>query len=105
VIDAREWLASRTPAPPPELALRLAELTADRECSDLKELSGILVDQAVNVLAAVSDDRSGAFDLLVADSLITYALEAASEDCAHVESVAADTMRRVASVAGREAKP
>ena len=105
MIGAREWLASRTPAPPAELARRLADIAADRECTDVIELSEFLVDEAVNILESLSDDRSGAFDLLVADSLITYALEAAGEDCANVESIAGIAMQRVASVASREAKP
>ena len=105
MIDAAGWLALRIPVPPPQLARRLSSIVEGRVCADLTELSAVLVDEALNVVSGLSDDRSGAFDLLVADALITYAMEAAAEDGPKVESIALDAMQRIAHVAGREAQP
>lgn len=72
-------------------------------CRDSPELSRLLVSEAESLLATMCDDRSGAIDLLVADALITYALEAATDDCAHVEAAAASAIQQIAAVASRGA--
>ena len=101
MIDAGVWLASRTPAPPRELAERFASIADGRQCRDETELAQFLVDEATAILASLGNDRSAATDLLVADALITYAMEAAS---ANPEEVAARAMQAISSTAGRGRK-
>ncbi|MBX6363244.1 MAG: hypothetical protein IRZ00_05190 [Gemmatimonadetes bacterium] len=72
-----EWLDTRTPPPPAELRARLADALEPAET-----LPGALADGALVCLAAAlarGDDRAAALDLLSADALLTYALEAAAE--------------------------
>ena len=97
MIDIGEWLASRAPAPPPELAARLAHVAGGRTCADSVSLSLLLVSEARALLEQLCDDRSAALDLLVADSLITYALEAAAEDCSQFETTASSAIERIAA--------
>ena len=80
MIHLGEWLASRTPAPPKELSNRLAALVGDATCADNAAAAELMLGLASLLLAKLRDDRSGAFDLLAADALITYAMEAAAED-------------------------
>ena len=105
MIDIGEWLASRTPTPPPELAERLAHIARGRTCPDSTSLSQLLVSEAAMLLGQLCDDRSAAIDLLVADSLITYAVEAAADDCSQFEASAASAIEQVALAAGRGARP
>lgn len=91
-----DWLESRSPRPPSALSERLAEIAGDTECRP-EELPSVLIDKAEGILAAIGDDRSAATDLLAADSLITYAMEAAAES-GDVESVAADAAARISAV-------
>lgn len=72
-----EWLDARTPPPPPELRARLADALRPAET-----LPGALADGALACLEAAlarGGDRAAALDLLAADALLTYALEAAAE--------------------------
>jgi hypothetical protein len=101
VIDAGAWLASRTPAPPRELATRFASIADGRQCRDEADLARFLVDEATAILASLGNDRSAATDLLVADALITYAMEAAS---ANPEEVAARAMQVISAVPRRGMK-
>jgi hypothetical protein len=94
-VSIAEWLASRTPVPPPELADRLRRHTENQSC-DRGGLSDRLVDIACGILAHVGDDRESAIDLLTADALITYAMEAAAE---HGDDAAAEeAMKRIGMV-------
>lgn len=101
MIDVAEWLAARTPAPPPELIERIAAIAGNRSCSDATELAGFLVTEAESLLENLRDDRSGAFDLLVADALITYAMEAAATDHDRFDETAARAMGVISAVAHR----
>ena len=91
-----DWLDSRSPRPPAELSRRLAEIAGDTECES-HDLPAVLIDKAERILARLGDDRSAAPDLLAADSLITYAMEAAAEG-GDVESIAAGAAARIAAV-------
>lgn len=91
-----DWLASRTPRPPEELSAKLKEIVGDGECG-AHELSLVLITKAKAALSSVGNDRSAAVDLLVADALITYAMEAAA-DLDSVDSAARYAMNEIASV-------
>jgi hypothetical protein len=90
-----DWLALRTPRPPAELSTRLEHLIGDIEC-EVAEIPASLIRAATGVLSNIGDDRSAATDLLAADALITYAMEAAAES-ASVDTVAATAMKEIAA--------
>lgn len=95
----KAWLDSRTPPPPERLARRLgAALQPDVDVDDAD--AGAMVERltlaAVSILSGLEHDRSSALDLLAADALISYALEAAAEDCV---SFAASTDAMIARLA------
>ncbi|MDO8502361.1 MAG: hypothetical protein Q7S20_11005 [Gemmatimonadaceae bacterium] len=87
-IRVRDWLASRSPAPPPALARRLAQVVGDRTEKDMAGVSSSLVEAAEHLMTHLGDDRAAAPDLLAADALITYAMEVAADDCGDVEAIA-----------------
>jgi len=73
VSDVRAWLAERTPRPPDALDLPVASADVP--------LTRLLADAGATALEralAERGERRGAFDLLAADALITYACEAAA---------------------------
>ena len=92
-----DWLAARTPPPPPALAARIAATVGDASCGRAA-LPGTLVEHALGFLKLIGDSRDSADDLLAADALITYAMEAATENCQHLDAIAADAAMRIASV-------
>ena len=94
-----DWLAARTPAPPEALAQRLAEIVGDESCRP-DELPARLIQHAEKILRRIGDDRSHATDLLVADALITYAMEAVADACRNPGAIATDAMQRIARTAG-----
>ena len=74
VSDMRAWLAGRSPRPPDALSLSVADGPGD--------LAGLLTDTGVAALEralAEAGERRGAFELLAADALLTYACERAAE--------------------------
>ena len=79
----------------------MTSIVAGRSCEDSSALSELLVNEAADLLRNLDDDRSAAIDLLVADSLITYAMEAAAEDHAHLVTAANAAMQRIAPDASR----
>jgi len=91
-----DWLASRTPRPPQELSARLEQIVGDDACKDY-EIAETLVAKAKGILSNVGNDRTAALELLAADALITYAMEAAAESDS-VERVAEQAMIEIASV-------
>jgi len=103
VIDAWEWLASRAPQPPQELSDRLCRIAEGRKFDDVQAMSRFFIDEAEALFTGLCDDRSAALDLLVADSLITYAIEAAADDCASLDAFALEAMQRLAAVPHRGA--
>ena len=89
-----DWLAARAPQPPPALVERMRVIVADRRCV-VAELSDTLVEAAVTVFQALSDDRDSAIDLLAADALITYAMEAAADNA--IDHAASSAIERIAN--------
>ena len=65
------------------------------------ELAHALDDLALRVLKTVGSDRAAAPDLLAADALLTYAMEAAADDPAILESFAASSAIRIGGIASR----
>ena len=104
MIQAAEWLASREPAPPSALSKRLGALVGDANVPDLGALAELFVAEAAALVEKLGDDRSAASDLLAADALITYAMEAAAADHDRLENIAGTAMQVIARVAGRGAK-
>ena len=68
-----EWLASRTPTPPEALPLRVEEASEDPAVA-LAEAGALALERALSG----QGERSGAYDLLAADGLLTYACESAA---------------------------
>lgn len=99
-MNGREWILSRTPAPPPQLASRLAESLGVEQ---IGEPSEVCLDAAVALLHRVLADsdpgRAGAFDLLTVDALVTYAFEAAGEQLPTMDDRATAAMVRLAALA------
>jgi hypothetical protein len=81
-MDTKEWLRSRRPVPPAQLMSRMEAAFSQ---SAPGPLSDSLIDAATRLLGEVAysegaNEREAAFDLLAADALITYAVEAAVEN-------------------------
>ncbi|MDP9176850.1 MAG: hypothetical protein M3O61_04135 [Gemmatimonadota bacterium] len=104
----RDWLASRTPSPPPRLAARLAAAVPASASSDSNDTSQSLIAAAAAILHETLDqpgnERNGtaALDLLAADALITYAVEAAAEDCEKLAALTDEMILRLAAVTGAD---
>ena len=102
-----EWLATRTPPPPPALATRVRELLAGRVSDDASLAADRLLDAAERTVATLLREgrtgRESAGDLLAADALVTYAFEAAASDPVGVVDRARLAMSRLARLgAGSE---
>ena len=77
--DVLAWLDARAAAPPPELRERMAAALA---AVTSETVPGALAEAALSCLQATmaaGGERASALDLLAADALLTYALEAAAE--------------------------
>ena len=88
-----EWLAAREPRPPRSFEKRLRAIVEQGEAACIREsIAGTLAAVANVTLERVLElpvDRATATDLLVADALITYAMEAqASEDVERLDEFA-----------------
>ena len=98
-----EWLATRTPAPPPALAARVRELLGSTVDDDVTVATDRLLDAAEQTVAALLREgrtgRESAGDLLAADALVTYALEAAGSDPSGVVEQAQGAMQRLGGLA------
>jgi hypothetical protein len=93
VTQLRGWLAGRTPAPPEALPLEVPDGEGDPG-KQLLDAAGAALDRAL----AGEGERRGAYDLLAADALITYA-------CEHAASVAdpeADLLRIIGRLGNRD---
>ena len=95
-IRLSDWLASRTPAPPEELTSRLKEIVGNSSAT-VDELPYALLKCGLEILTHVGEDRAAAPDLLAADALITYAMEAAAES-ATLEQVSSAAMQQLGSL-------
>ena len=95
-IRLSDWLAARTPRPPDELSVKLMSAVGDIDCA-VSDIATTLIAKAKVLLSNVGTDRAAAIDLLAADALITYAMEAAAESGA-IETVSEHAMREIAGV-------
>jgi hypothetical protein len=106
----KEWLASRSPTPPGRLAARLSAAIPAGPESNSPEAPGVLITAALAVLRQTitepSDERNraAALDLLAADALITYAVEAAAEDCESFATRTGEMISQLCAVAGESPK-
>ncbi len=64
-------------------------------------MAGLFITTAAGLLGSLSDDRASAFDLLTADALITYAMEASANDQAQLEAASRLAMQAIGAVASR----
>ncbi len=94
-VTLRSWLAARKPQPPERLTERLSEIVGD-DAMEGATSCDVLLASGIATLRSALSDRDGALDLLAADALITYAMEAAAEDCATMDETAAGAIQRVA---------
>jgi hypothetical protein len=92
-----DWLATRVPAPPAALAAIIVNSVENVEC-DRRSLPDHLVDAAVRILNRLGNGRESANDLLAADALITYAIEASAEDQGDLENASRQIAERIALV-------
>ena len=97
--EVMAWLDAREPQPPPELRAHI-----DRALERQVSVEGGAGDPVVTMLAEAAldalgiavercDDRAAAHDLLAADALLTYAMEAAA-------SIGSDAVEAVARAYG-----
>lgn len=95
-----EWLATRTPAPPPQLMRRVRDALGRAANDDARFCADRCVDAAERLVAQLLRDgrtgRESAADLLAADALVTYAFEAAGDDPGRLVDRAQSAMVRLA---------
>jgi hypothetical protein len=102
-VTIAEWLASREPAPPRDLADRVREVLGPSLTRDAEHIVIACLDAADTLLASLRDDpdakRERALDLLAVDALVTYAFEAGAEHPETLAELARGAMWRVGEVA------
>ena len=93
-----DWLASRTPAPPDILRDLVAAALGTKAKRRVADTEAVCLDAAERVLMRLFSKgfagRGDAPDLLVADALVTYALEFAAEVSRDLGSRATSAIRR-----------
>jgi uncharacterized membrane protein len=98
-----DWLASREPAPPPRLTARVVTAVGSRIAEPAERAADVCLDACESLLAEIaarpSQGRESALDLLAADALATYSLEAAAESPGSLEERARQAMKRLAAIA------
>lgn len=93
--DVREWLDGRRPEPPEGLRRRVDEALASTRAASEGRSNGtdarVLIEagreRLETAMARPGRVRESAFELLVADALVTYACEAALESDDAVEAL------------------
>ena len=97
------WLQSRTPPAQPALLQRVVGALGNRATQDSANASALCLDAAEQLLAQLLAQpelgRESALDLLAADALVTYALEAAAADSERLEDSTVAAMTRLAGLA------
>jgi hypothetical protein len=87
------WLRTRSPAVPPAFLPYL--LRPGSEAPGEPDLTSLALLALSRALAEPGKDRDGAFDLLTADALITYACEDVAEGEGDVRTGLRDILDRV----------
>jgi hypothetical protein len=104
-----EWLATRTPAPPPQLMRRVRGALGDAAYDDARFAADRCIEAAELVVAQLLREsrtgRESAADLLAADALVTYAFEAAGEDPSGLVDRAQAAMVRLARLGASRVTP
>jgi hypothetical protein len=94
-VTLREWLGTRQPTPPPELARRIVEL-AEGLGRSTNDVAGTCLSAAERALPALLAEepasRKTALDLLAVDALVTYAFEAAASEPDRIPQLASEAM-------------
>jgi hypothetical protein len=102
-VTVGDWLAAREPAPPPRLAERVASAVGARTAEPAERAAEVCLEACEQLLADVAarptPGRESALDLLAADALATYSLEAAAGSPESLEARARDAMQRLAAIA------
>lgn len=108
-MTVRDWIESRRPAPPPEMALRIIQSLGDRARMDARDVAAACLDAAVDqlqsLLATDSVKRESAIELLAVDALATYAFEAAADTIDRLDDDATEAMVRLAVLADDGEQP
>jgi len=103
-VTVGDWLRDKNPAPPARLAARIETALGARSAEPASNAAIVCLDACETLLADVaarpSPGRESALDLLAADALATYALEAAAESPAALEARAHEAMTRLSAIAG-----
>ncbi|MDQ3812007.1 MAG: hypothetical protein M3336_17130 [Chloroflexota bacterium] len=98
------WLATRTPQPPDLLLKRISDALGDMARRPAVDTSEVCLAAAEGIVSRLlhqgTDSRDQALDLLAADSLVTYAFEAASDRPEEMGDQAARAMSRISRLAG-----
>jgi hypothetical protein len=97
-LSIADWLSTRTPSAPEALRDLLLELAGNAQCEP-RNLPSELVGIAARIFSQLGDSRESAIDLLAADALITYAMEAAAD--VGVENAAELAMQTIGRVVRR----
>lgn len=98
-----DWLRSRRPAAPAELAQRIESLAApfaDVAGGTPAQCVAAAERRLVLLLARGTQERGSALDLLAIDALVTYAFEAASTEPEQIPDLAHETMGRLSATVG-----
>jgi hypothetical protein len=101
MFDVGVWLASGSPAPAADLSHRISTLVGGRTCAAETAMAALFIDTAADLLTTLRDERTSAFDLLTADALITYAMEASAGDQAWLDAAARLAIQTIGAVPGR----
>jgi hypothetical protein len=99
-MDSKQWLRSRTPPPPEGLLTRMEAALGDSYGLSLTEE---FLSAGARILEGLTAngggiERTSAIDLLAADAFITYAIEAAAENCESFDGQAEAIVAAVAKV-------
>jgi hypothetical protein len=97
----REWLETRTPAPPPRLLHRIVEILGPSV--NAEAASAVLIDAAERLLRELTTQaslgRDSALDLLTVDALVTYAFEYAAASPESLLAATTDAIERLGAIA------
>ena len=98
------WLSSRVPAPPEALRARIAARVGPPGGSDESQVAEVCAAAASRAIAELIAGggcaRDHAVDLLAADALTTYAIEASASNATDVPREMDDMVRRLSNLVG-----